>query len=109
MSDYYRPTEHTQKDDCSDCLSVKEALLQDGKVREITIETIYQMTKTAFEFTEMLIDRKEFTHEEIKEIVSGYYTTDDIIQGYISEIENKSNSQLKEMFTNYVNDIGGGK
>jgi len=109
MTDYYRPTEHTQKDDCSDCLSVKEAFAKEEQKKEMTIELCYADTRNAFGFTEALHDSRKFYNAEIKDIVTGYYTTDDIIQGYISEIENKSNPQLKEMFTNMVNDIGGGK
>ena len=115
MTDYYRP----QQDDCSDCLSVKEALLQEEAVREITIKTCYEMTKDKpFEFTEQLYDRK-FTVEEIIETVSGYYTTEEMIMSFIEEITGKKypqpedykkpNEQLNEVFQNMVNDIGGGK
>ena len=63
MTDYYRP----QQDDCSDCLSVKEALLQEDKVREITIKTCYEMTKAE------IIDKAvtQFRNRKLNQIKKG--------------------------------------
>ena len=75
------------------------------KDQELTIEDLFNTCKTPFEFVEEMLNNK-FDEAETIENFSAYYTTEDVADSFIKEIQTKkypqpedyNSNQLRSMF-----------
>ena len=71
------------------------------KDQELTIEDLFNTCKTPFEFVEEMLNNK-FDEAETIENFSAYYTTEDVADSFIKEIQTKKYPQPEDYNSNQL-------